>query len=106
MLSSLKFAAAAICTAMLATVMVSASPILELEERAPTCKPNFQGKPQTIFQNLIPPKSRTILAWTAGAWTGSPVTLVIQDTDQYPTLRQGEFLVPIGGVGAHSYEFK
>jgi hypothetical protein len=102
MFSSFKLATAAIFAAMLATVMVSASPILE--ERAPTCKPNFQGKPQTIFYD--PKKSRTIVAWTAGASTGSPVTLAIQDTEQTPTLKKGEFLVPIGGVGARSYEFK
>jgi hypothetical protein len=102
MFSSVKLAASAILATMLATAMVSASPIVE--QRDPTCKPSFDGKRQTIFYN--PNLSRKVIAWTANAVKGTPITLMVQDTEQPPTLQQGEFLVPVGGVGAHSYEFK
>jgi hypothetical protein len=100
MFSSFKLATAALFAALLATFLVSASPIVE--QRAPTCKPNFEGNRQTIYHTST--VYRTVNEWTAYPTYGSHITLTAQGAPG--AIARGEFFVPFSGEAIGTYHFK
>ena len=86
--------------AALAALTVSlASPILE----ARSCKPDFQGKPLTIYKT-IPGEIGQLLEWTPVNALGSHITLARTTVNQ--AFANGEFFVESAGGPDNSYHIK
>jgi hypothetical protein len=101
MFSSVKLATVTLFATVFAVVAVSASPLII--ERAPTCKPNFEGNRQTIY-HVSPNPAVTVNEWTASPLTGGPITL--NERERAPAFARGEFLVQASGSPTGSYQFK
>jgi len=73
-----------------------ASPVLE----ARSCKPSFEGNPQTIFKTIL----GDVYEWTPVNAVGSHITLVKTTASQ--AFAVGEFFVEFTGLADSTYHLK